>query len=122
VILEQWPRMMLQDNTDENGDSEHEARGACEVRTCFCPRFNLFGDQRRALQASLRLALRNVLAPMNANGCRRWVEVGPEHERIMCLDGGRFKDAAHTRESRASGTPRHSALLFFCELIVRHLI
>jgi hypothetical protein len=30
----------LEDNADENGDSEHEARGACEVRTCFCPRFS----------------------------------------------------------------------------------
>ena len=29
-----------EDNADENGDSEHEARGACEVRTCFCPRFS----------------------------------------------------------------------------------
>ena len=25
---------------DDNGDTEHKTRGACEVRSCFCPRFS----------------------------------------------------------------------------------
>ena len=30
----------VEDNADEDGDSEDELRGACEVRTCCCPRFS----------------------------------------------------------------------------------
>jgi hypothetical protein len=30
----------IESDASENDDSEHEARGACEVRTCFCPRFS----------------------------------------------------------------------------------
>lgn len=30
----------IESDASENDDSEHETRGACEVRTCFCPRFS----------------------------------------------------------------------------------
>jgi hypothetical protein len=30
----------IEDDSDDNGDTEHKTRGACEVRSCFCPRFS----------------------------------------------------------------------------------
>lgn len=40
---------------------------------------NLLGDQGRALRAAARSALRNVAASVDANGCRRGIEIGLQH-------------------------------------------
>jgi hypothetical protein len=42
---------------------------------------DLLRDQRRALETTTRSALRNVFASVNANFCRRGVEVGLQHTR-----------------------------------------
>jgi hypothetical protein len=52
---------------------------------------NLFGDNGRSLQAATGLALRKVFAEVNADSRWRGIEVRLKHERIMCLDGARFK-------------------------------
>jgi len=49
------------------------------------------GDQCCALQAAAGSARRNVFATVNANGCRRWIEVGLKHARMICFALGRFK-------------------------------
>jgi hypothetical protein len=45
---------------------------------------DLLRDQDRTLQTSASLALRGVAASVNADGCRRWIEVGLEHRLASC--------------------------------------
>jgi hypothetical protein len=51
----------------------------------------LFGDQCCALQAAAGAATRNVFASVDANGCRRWIEVGLKHARMIRFALGQFK-------------------------------
>jgi hypothetical protein len=55
---------------------------------------NLLGDQGRALRAAASFASRHVPASVDANGRWRGVEIGLEHERMMCLDAARIKARA----------------------------
>src|SRR5208282_401495 len=64
----------------------------------------LLGDQCCALQAAAGSARRNVFASVNANGCRRGIEVGLKHARMICFALGIFK-----RRGRRS--PEHHSWL-----------
>jgi len=46
---------------------------------------DFLGDQDRALQAAMSLALRNVAASVAANHCRSWTEIDKEGERFAAL-------------------------------------
>jgi hypothetical protein len=59
----------------------------------------LLGDQCRALQAAAGSARRNVFASVDANGCRRWIEVRLKHARMIRFALGTFKRRVR-REAR----------------------
>jgi hypothetical protein len=53
---------------------------------------DLLRNQRRALETASRSALRNVFAAVDANGCRRRVEIGLQHtplDRVVKITFGR---------------------------------
>lgn len=60
----------------------------------------LLSDQCCALQAAAGSARRNVFASVDPNGCRRGIEVGLEHARMICFALGRFKRRSRREPSR----------------------